>query len=147
MFALCGRIGETEVENTRHEYFVEPRGYVVQAEGQCRGGQLLAGLGLDISLPGIRAATPAAAKDVLMVLLAKLVDTVPPLSESRSAHPSAHLSFLLNCPTRYQVCGIYLEYGRPICRSLLTSCVMHDPQSHVLVAGALCIPSRHQAGK
>lgn len=149
----------------------------MQAEGQCRAGQLLAGLGLDISLPGIRAATPAAAKDVLMVLLAKLADTVPPLSESRSAHPSAHLSFLLNCPTRYQVCGIYLEYGRPICRSLLTSCVMHDPQksctccwctvhsikasgrqmstscvmhdAHSLarVADALCIPSKHHAGK
>ena len=57
---------------------------VVQAEGQCRAGLLLGGLGLDISLPGIRASTPAAAKDVLMVLLAKLSDSVPPLSEARS---------------------------------------------------------------
>lgn len=56
---------------------------VAQAEGQCRAGQLLAGLGLDISLPGIRAVTPSAAKDVLMVLLTKLSDTIPPLSESR----------------------------------------------------------------
>ena len=65
---------------------VGARACVVQAEGQCRAGQLLAGLGLDISLPGIRAATPAAAKDLLTVLLTKLADTIPPLSESRSAH-------------------------------------------------------------
>jgi len=57
--------------------------YVAQAERQCRAGQVLAGLGLDISLPGIRAVTPSAAKDVLMVLLTKLSDTIPPLSESR----------------------------------------------------------------
>lgn len=56
---------------------------MLQAEGQCRAGQLLGALGLDISLPGIRAATPAAAKNVLMVLLSKLADTAPPLSESR----------------------------------------------------------------
>ena len=56
---------------------------LLQAEGQCRAGQLLGALGLDISLPGIRAATPAAAKNVLMVLLSKLADNVPPLPESR----------------------------------------------------------------
>ena len=80
---------------------------MVQAEGQCRAGQLLAGLGLDISLPGIRAATPAAAKDLLTVLLAKLADTVPPLSESRSVpplHPAA-----LGCLISLSVCQDVLD--------------------------------------
>lgn len=84
---LCAIAYMQEWSQKEAEAFCGAKAYVVQAEGQCRAGQLLAGLGLDISLPGIRAATPAAAKDVLMVLLAKLADTVPPLSESRSAHP------------------------------------------------------------
>lgn len=57
--------------------------FVLQVEGQCRAGQLLANLGLDISLAGMRAGSAAAAKDVLMVLLAKLADAVPPLTEAR----------------------------------------------------------------
>ena len=63
----------------------------MQAEGQCRAGQLLAGLGLDISLPALRAVAPAAAKDLLMVLYAKRIDATPALSESRS------LAILLTC--------------------------------------------------
>ncbi|KAL0036267.1 hypothetical protein WJX79_010808 [Trebouxia sp. C0005] len=56
-----------------------------EAEGRCRAGQLLGALGLDISLPGLRAATPAAAQDLLTLLFRQLADAVPPLSESRWA--------------------------------------------------------------
>ena len=57
----------------------------VQAEGHCRAGQLLGALGLDISLPGVRAATPASARDLLTLLLRQLADSAPPLSDARSA--------------------------------------------------------------
>ena len=87
---------------------VAARACVAQAEGQCRAGQLLAGLGLDISLPGLRAATPAAAKDLLTFLLTKLADTVPPLSESRSPPPS-----LLS--------RLAVSSALTVCRGLLTS--------------------------
>ncbi|DBB06293.1 hypothetical protein WJX77_007210 [Trebouxia sp. C0004] len=56
-----------------------------EAEGRCRAGQLLGALGLDISLPGLRAATPAAAQDLLTLLFRQLANAVPPLSESRWA--------------------------------------------------------------
>ena len=59
----------------------------VQAEGQCRAGQLLGALGLDISLPGLRAASPAAAKQLLELLLQQLADAQPPLSELRYVGP------------------------------------------------------------
>ena len=100
---------------------------VVQAEGQCRAGQLLAGLGLDISLPGIRAATPAAAKDLLMVLLSKLADTVPPLSESRLVPPlySAALGCLISLS---------------VCQGVLDKSILHDAPTAAAAASLhLCM--------
>ena len=67
----------------------------LQAEGQCKAGQLLGALELDISLPGLQAATPDTAKDLLMLLLRQLADAKPPLSDSRSAATS--LPFRMTC--------------------------------------------------
>ena len=58
-------------------------GWFVQVEGKCRAGQMLAALGLDISLAGLQAATATAAKDLLLLLLRQLADTQPPVLESR----------------------------------------------------------------
>lgn len=52
-------------------------------EGQCKAGQMLAALGLDLSLAGLQAATAKAAKDLLLLMLKQLADTQPPLLESR----------------------------------------------------------------
>lgn len=66
-------------------------GWFVQVEGKCRAGQMLAALGLDISLAGLQAATATAAKDLLLLLLRQLADTQPPLLESRYCfcHPAS----------------------------------------------------------